>query len=296
MKQRFVLCCALVATAVASVAQTYSTRVVARDLASPTGIVARGGFGATTLYFTENPTPGLPGSMGGRNGVKALDLLFGTTSVINMGEPDPVNIAIDIMGTIYWTCRSAGVILRRTPMGMPTPILTNLARPSGIAVAPGRIFYTLVPTPGLPGSMGGSNSVNLLVGGTSMTLNMGEPEPVDIAVSENGTTYWTCKSAGVILRRGPSGIVEPFLTGLEQPVGIHVNSKLRRLYFTEVPTPGVPGGMGGRNKVWVVDLTTGVKTLVDEGDPEPTDVTSTSDGTIYWTCTSAGVIVQAKLL
>jgi hypothetical protein len=33
---------------------------------------------------------------------------------------------------------------------------------------------------------------------------------------------------------------------------------------------------------------------VDEGDPEPTDVAVAKNGSVYWTCTSAGVIVEAK--
>lgn len=51
---------------------------------------------------------------------------------------------------------------------------------------------------------------------------------------------------------------------------------------------------GGQNKVWQYDLKTGVKTLVNSGDPEPTDVAVSRSGNIYWTCTSAGVILEAR--
>ena len=50
---------------------------------------------------------------------------------------------------------------------------------------------------------------------------------------------------------------------------------------------------GGRNKVWEFDLKKSVKTLVHAGDPEPTDITVAKNGKLYWTCTSAGVIVEA---
>jgi hypothetical protein len=50
----------------------------------------------------------------------------------------------------------------------------------------------------------------------------------------------------------------------------------------------------GANRVWEVDLRTGVRRVVHAGDPEPTDVTVAQDGRIYWTCTSAGVIVEAS--
>ena len=67
------------------------------------------------------------------------------------------------------------------------------------------------------------------------------------------------------------------------------------LYFTEVPTPGVSGANGGKNKVSVLKLSTGAVTVIDEGDPDPVDVTVAPFGsTVYWTCRSAGVIVEAK--
>ena len=84
------------------------------------------------------------------------------------------------------------------------------------------------------------------------------------------------------------------LTGLTSPVGIALNRSGRLLYWTEVPTPGVSGKNGGTNKVWQYNLKTGVKTLVNSGDPEPTDVTVGPNGDIYWTCSSAGVIVEAR--
>ena len=34
--------------------------------------------------------------------------------------------------------------------------------------------------------------------------------------------------------------------------------------------------------------------LVHEGDPELPDVAVARNGTFYWTCTSAGVIVEAR--
>ena len=66
--------------------------------------------------------------------------------------------------------------------------------------------------------------------------------------------------------------------------------------FTEVPTPGVPGTAGGRNKVRALDLSSGRLRSIHEGDPEPTDVAVARNGNVYWTCTSAGVIVEAKRL
>ncbi len=66
------------------------------------------------------------------------------------------------------------------------------------------------------------------------------------------------------------------------------------LVFTEVPTPGVAGSQGGKNRVRAMNLRTGAVRSINEGDPDPTDVAVARNGNIYWTCTSAGVIVEAR--
>ena len=290
----------MICAAIPAVADEYSFRVVASGLASPTGITIEG---SEILYFTQVPTPGVPGA----NSVARFDLETEEMTILHMGEPEPRNIVQDKHGNLYWTCTSAGVILRRSggdgddggdddsdgesEDAVTMPFLTGLERPIGIAVdRSGNVFYTEVP---MPGVAGGTNRVSVFDGETRTVLHMGEPEPVDIAVARNGDLYWTCKSAGVILKRS-NGVTSTFMSGLDNPVGIAIDHRGRRLYFTEVPTPGVPGSAGGRNKVWRVDLPSGQRTLVHEGDPEPTDVTVARNGNIYWTCTAANVIVEAR--
>jgi hypothetical protein len=41
-------------------------------------------------------------------------------------------------------------------------------------------------------------------------------------------------------------------------------------------------------------LRTGELNVVDFGDPEPRDVTVALNGNVFWTCSSAGVIVEAR--
>lgn len=283
--------CAFAGAAASALAQ-FSFSVVAENLDHPTGIVVRGG---STVYFTEVPTPGVPGPMGGQNRVSVLNLGSGKIRAISMGEPEPLNIALDKTGQPYWTCRSAGVILTVDRAGNLMPFLTGLAQPTGIAVGRnGHVYFTQIPTPGMPGSMGGMNTTNVSGGGSVAVLTMGEPEPYDIAVSRNGTTYWTCRSAGVILKRAPGGQVSLVMDGLLAPTGIALDERAARLYFTDVPTPGMPGSMGGMNTVNVIDLNSGVRTVLHQGDPEPTDVAVAANGNIYWTCTSAGVIVEGR--
>ena len=266
-------------------AQRYQLSVVASNLARPVGIAVEG---SEDLYFTEVPEPGVGG---GRNGVSHLDLESGTITPISQGEPEPTNLALGRDGEVYWTCKSAGVILTRLEDGSIAPFATDLQQPSGIAVGRrGAVCFTEIPTPGMPG---GSNRVSVIRGDHKRVISMGEPEPVDVAVARNGDLYWTCKTAGVIPRRS-KGTTSVFLSGLDSPVGIAVDHRGEYLYFTEVPTPGRSGTQGGRNKVRRYGLESGELMSINEGDPEPTDVAVARNGNVYWTCTSAGVIVEAK--
>jgi hypothetical protein len=282
---------ALTALAAAALGD-YDTRVIIDNLPAPTGIAVSGNGANTTIYWTEVPNPGVPMM---NNAVRKMNLRTGLQTLLHMGEPDPQNIALDQFGNAYWTCRSAGVILKQSADGMTTgPILENLLRPTGISVDLfGNVYFTQVPTPGVPGSMGGMNTTNVWDGNMIHTLTVGEPEPTDIVVDRQGTAYWTCKSAGVILKRTRSGDVSLVLENLNEPTGIALDQTQQNLVFTEVPTPGVPGNMGGMNAVWKYSLKRGSLTLVDEGDPQPTDVAVGKNGNIYWTCTAAGVIVEA---
>ena len=282
---------ALVGYSADGLAQSYQTQVVVSGLSRPTGIESAG---SETLFFTQLPTPGVPGTQGGRNTVNEVNLATGSIAVLTRGEPEPTNLAF-IKGILYWTCKSAGVILQRLSNGAVSLFLGGLNHPSGIAVDGwNRVYFTQLPTPGVPGPMGGTNTVSVSDGVTTHVLTMGEPEPTDIAVAKDGTAYWTCKSAGVILKRTAAGVVSLLLSGLDKPVGIALDRQGKKLYWTEVPTPGVSGLMGGRNRVNELDLETILTAVVDFGDPEPTDITVAANGNLYWTCSSAGVIVEAK--
>ncbi len=279
----------LLASASALAAQEYKLKVVASGLARPTGIAVDDDI----VYFTEVPNPGVAG---GTNAVKKLDLDNGAIQSLHFGEPEPVNIVVGRDGTIYWVCKSAGVILKQDEDGTTTAFLTGLHKPSGIAISKkGVVYFTEVPNPGVPGGTNGvfasSDGVNI------QTINMGEPEPVDVAVAPNGDLYWTCRTAGVILvRSAKDGMIRPLLTGLKAPTGIAIDRRGRNLYYTEVPNPGVSGANGGMNRVVKYDLKTNKMTTIHTGDPEPTDIAVASNGNVYWTCSSAGVIVEARLI
>jgi sugar lactone lactonase YvrE len=275
----------LASTAVGFAQPRYRFSVVAAGLDRPVGITVEG---SETVYFTLVPTPGVGG---GANGVAKLDLETGEMTMLHVGEPEPTNVVIDNQGDLYWTCKSAGVILKQTEEGTTSLFLGGLEQPSGISVSKrGNVYFTEIPNPGVPNA---GNRVSVSNGHTKVILHQGEPEPTDVVVSRNGRLYWTCKSAGVLLQR-VNGETSVLLEGLNHPVGIALDHKGETLYFTEVPTPGVPGSAGGQNRVNALDLRTKMVRVIHEGDPEPTDVAVARNGNVYWTCTSAGVIVEAK--
>lgn len=288
----------LATLALAAIASAgYETRVVVRGLERPTGIAVTGNGHFRSLFVTQLPTPGVSGMNGGRNTVDLVRLRDGRIFNLTRGEPEPTNLAFDGWRTLYWTCKSAGVILERNMWtGRVTPLLTNLGSPTGITVGQlGEVYFTQVPTPGVGGSNGGRNTVDVLIQGRQFNLTRGEPEPTDIAADADGNTYWTCKSAGVVLKRTRLGMVSLVAGGLAKPTGIAIDHSGQNLFWTEVPTPGVGGANGGMNKVVRYNLGNGTMSTVNEGDPEPTDISVARDGTLYWTCTSAGVIVEARL-
>ena len=267
-------------------AQDYKFKVVASGLARPTGIAVDDDI----VYFTEVPHPGVGGST---NAVKKLNLEDGAIVSLHFGEPEPVNIVVGPDGTIYWVCKTAGVILKQDENGVTTTFLSGLKKPSGIAIGrKGLVYFTEVPTPGIAGGMNGVFSSD---GSNIQTIHQGEPEPVDVTVASNGDLYWTCRTAGVILvRSAKDGMVRVLLSGLKKPTGITIDRQGRNLYYTEVPTPGVSGANGGMNRVVKYDLKKAQMTVIHAGDPEPTDVAVASNGNVYWTCSSAGVIVEAR--
>jgi hypothetical protein len=283
-----VVSCALAGTASG---QQYTTKVVARDLKRPTGIsVSLSG----KVYFTELPTPGVGGAAGGTNTVNVLNPNNGKIRNLATGEPEPTNLATTFCGDVYWTCKSAGVILT-LENGAPKLVVGDLTKPTGIAAYPLGVlqFFTEVPTPGVNGANGGTNKVYAFLESANreVLLDEGDPQPSDVAVDLVGNVYWTCTSAGVIVKLS-GGKVEVIARDLKSPTGL-ATDYLGNLYFTEVPTPGVSGAKGGTNKVSKLKISSGAITVINEGDPDPIDVTAHPDGTVYWTCRSAGVIVEA---
>lgn len=290
--RRAVLAISMAVASVAALqADTYKVEILREGLERPTGIMASRW---NTIYYSEIPEPGVHG---GANKVSALNLRSGQTRVLSEGEPNPVNISVDTRGSVYWACQTAGVILKYTRhggksvfLGDPTGADPVIYSPTGLDVdRNGDVVFTELIDPGTKGA----NMVSVSDGTNISTISDSEPAPTDIVIGYDGTAYWTCATAGVILKRSPAGVISLLLDGLKNPTGIDLDTKGQRLYWTEIPTPGVGGDESG-NTINEINLKTMKRTVVATGFPQPQDVTVTRDGTVYWTCQKAGVIARAK--
>jgi sugar lactone lactonase YvrE len=280
-------------------AQDYDVNIIASGLAQPVGIAASALGDSDNLYFTEIPTPAVGLGTNGPNSVSRLTLSTNTVTALNKGDPQPTSVVQDAQGNLYWTSRAPGVIMMQSPSGDCAILAWGLEQPIGIALdaAGQNLYYTEVPTYGVPGQNGGENKVSILNIATRArtVINPDEPAPWNIAVAKNGDFYFTCQSAGVIVHEdGATQKHSVMLSGLQQPTGIALDPAGENLYYTEVPTPGVAGANGGKNTISKYNLQSGTTTLVHSGDPYPNSITVTPNGNIYWTCTSAGVIIEAK--
>ena len=121
-RKAFLIATLLLASATIGFAQQprYRFSVVASGLDRPVGITVDG---SEIVYFTLVPTPGVGG---GANGVAKLDLETRAITMLHVGEPEPTNIVIDNQGDLYWTCKSAGVILKQTEEGATSLFLGGL--------------------------------------------------------------------------------------------------------------------------------------------------------------------------
>ncbi len=263
------------------------TRVVASGLGRPVGIVAGDGDVLLVGLRSAKPTAAEQGR------IAELDVEAGDLVLRYSGPLAPSQVALDRDGNLYWTNASTGTIWRQDARnGTVRRVVSDLREPGGIAVdAAGRLFYTEVSGGSAAGSAG---NVSMLDANGTTVLRASESAPADLAVGTSGDLYWTNAAAGTIAHLTRDGELEIVIAGLDRPQGLALDEAGNRLYFTEVPTPGVSGSAGGRNTIKFLDLATRELTVLHRGDPEPADVAISSSGRIFWTSTRSGQVIEAS--
>ncbi len=179
-------------------AETQRPEPVLEGLTSPGGIaVDRQG----RIFFTE--------AMAGTSTASGVfSLLNGSTPTeLSRSKGEAVSVAVGPRGDVYWTVARDGEVLHLGPDGRSEVLLSRLERPVGVAVdAQGTMLaFTESPTPGLAGDAGGRNRVSVLDLKTMerTLVYEGDPEPYGVAVSSDGTVYWTSPASGEVLQAQP---------------------------------------------------------------------------------------------
>ena len=157
----------------------------------------------------------------------------------------PKQLALDVDGgKVYW-CDRGDVgdknvnpkVMRANLDGssVETLVSTNLMSPVGIALdtAKGKLYFT---------DRYANNIKRANLDGTDVEVVVKETEyPVDLAIDfESRLIYWTAREAGGVYRANVDGndidgaSLIPIITGISAPIGVTIDRKNNKLYYTEV--------------------------------------------------------------
>ncbi|MDB5105973.1 MAG: 3-hydroxyacyl-CoA dehydrogenase [Fibrobacteres bacterium] len=174
------------------------------------------------------------------------------------GAHTPKQLQIDpVHGRLYW-CNRDGFTLARSRLDGTEPeiLVTGLQNPVGMALDVGKgLFYfsdknaqtiQRASMDGAPGSLTGRKDIEILFSGLT--------RPIDLALDlGQGKIYWTDRDEGTV-HRAPIGIpagktaadrgdIETLARGLNTPIGMALDLKAGKMYWTE----GGNGAVGRAN-------------------------------------------------
>ena len=262
----------------------FAYRVVASGLTKPTSLALAGD---DSLILAQAPAAPLDASLA------KLDLKSGQLTLVGTGSASVSGFTANRSGRLYWMDGATGSLLTQDSRnGAHTTLQSGGILPAAsIATdAENRVYIAGAGT----ALTGGSASSVFVMGNTFSTIpDAGGPAKTAFSATSSGDLYWTSNQAGVIYHRAKDGGGNAVLSGLNHPQAIALDPSEEILYFTEVPTPGVAGEAGGLNTVNALDLATMTRTVIHKGDPEPAGIAVASNGNIYWTSASRGLVMVA---
>ena len=262
----------------------YTYRVAASGLTSPSSLALAGD---GSLVLAQKPAAPLDASLA------KLDLKTGQMTQLGTGPAVLSGFAANRAGRLYWVDGSKGSLMTQDSRnGAPTVLHAGGILPATtIAVDAEDRVYIAGATPTFTGS---DVAAVFVMGNTASTIpDSGGPVKTALAAASTGDLYWTSNQDGVIYHRAKNGSGNVVVSGLNHPQAIALDPAEDILYFTEVPTPGVSGDTGGRNTVNAIDLATLKRTVIHQGDPQPAGIAVASNGNIYWTSASRGLVMVA---
>ena len=262
-------------------ATSWHIRVVADDLPRPAGIAYRDGL----LWVATKPVAD------GRDGsLVRLDLSTRSLTLLQNGPDVPASFALGPQGEVLWTRPADGALVSQSrPGALPRVLREGLRLPGAIASGEEQSVYWVedLRTPSAPDATG----VLALDRGRVRRLLASGARPTALAVSPQGDVFLTNGVEGLLQRVRPDGRSEVLLRGLRSPAAIALSPDGHTVYFTEVPARGVADD---RNSVNAFDLRTLARSIVARGDPDPAGLAAGDHGSVFWSSTSRGMVLQAS--
>ena len=181
--------------------------------------------------------------------------------VPTIGLSDNLGLAVDETGNVYITDSFNNRVLKVTPAGVQTTVVSAVTSPFGVAVdGSGDLFITAAR----------SEVIEVSPSGTQTTLPFtGPSNPFDVAVDRAGNVFVADTGNGRVLELAPGGTQTVVASGLDSPTGIAVDSR-GNVFVSD-------GGTGD-----VVEVSpAGVKTTVVSGLQQPEGVAVDGAGDVF---------------
>jgi hypothetical protein len=202
-------------------AHSRCTITLASNQNSPRGIAVD----ANNVYWTNN-------APSGSGGVSKIPI--GGTQVISLTPTngfEPYALAIDSTN-VYWTDENAGD-LYQVPITGGTPTVLATGSPSALVVGNGKLYYGLggLSTAGIY-----ALALPFTAGETATTLSStGKPTSM---VADTKNIYWADFSGGNINITPLTGGLSTFISMLNSPEGLALDSSAGILFYDEDQQPG----------------------------------------------------------
>jgi sugar lactone lactonase YvrE len=201
----------------------------------------------------------------------------GACTSIGSGFAQPTAVAVDATGNVYVTDASTQGLYKISAAGAQATLASNLAAPSGLALASDGTLFVAV-----------TNAVKRVsTSGTVTTFASGPAQPGGLALGSSGTLYLADLAGNRVLQFAPNGAQTTLASGLNAPQSVALDGA-GNLYVTDT----------GNNRILSVPATgTGFVcpadcTVLAVSSSAPSGITSDASGNLYIADTGHGQLVK----
>jgi streptogramin lyase len=197
-----------------------------------------------------------------------------TSTTFNLTGTAPHFIAVDGNSNVYVPDTTNGNILKLSPSGTQTTVISGLATPTSVAVdGAGNLYIVHFPgsTPSLEVVTASTTSVYALSGASN---------PFGLAVDGSGNAYIADNDTGNIYKVAADGTQSTFASGFVAPLGLALDSA-GNVYISDVTAGNI------------YEITQqGVQTTIATGLIEPSGVAIDAAGDLFYTTVGTGGVYE----